>query len=154
MDTMLTIRDILRSKSSAIWSISPQDTAYTAMSLMADKNIGVLVVIDEESLQGIISERDLARHIILKGLSSKEVPVEKLMTRDVYCITQDKSVEECMGVMTSAHIRHMPVFEKNRLIGLITFGDIVKALLLEQKVKIQNLESYISSSSSAVCDDE
>ncbi len=76
------------------------------------------------------------------------------MTRDVYCITQDKSVEECMGVMTSAHIRHMPVFEKNRLIGLITFGDIVKALLLEQKVKIQNLESYISSSSSAVCDDE
>lgn len=118
------------------------------MKMMAEKNIGVLVVIDEENVQGIISERDLARNILLKELSPKDVPVEKIMTRDVYCITPDKSVEECMGVMTTAHIRHMPVFHNNRLIGVITFGDIVKALLLEQKVKIEDLESYISCGSS------
>ncbi len=149
---MLTIRDVLQSKSSAIWSISPRDTAYTAMEIMAEKNIGVLVVIDRKNVVGIISERDLARHVILKELSSKEVTVKKLMTMDIYCITPDKSVEECMGVMTTAHIRHMPVFEKKRLIGVITFGDIVKALLVEQEIKIHDLESYISCSDSVVFD--
>ncbi|MDH3258259.1 MAG: CBS domain-containing protein, partial [Deltaproteobacteria bacterium] len=124
---MLTIRDVLHSKSSAIWSIGPKDPAYKAMELMTEKNIGALLVIDEEHVAGIFSERDFARNIILKELSSKDVLVEELMTKEIYCITPDKSVEECMGVMTTAHIRHMPVFENNRLIGLITFADIVKA---------------------------
>ncbi len=141
---MLTIKDILQSKSSAIWSVYPKDTAYTAMEIMAEKNIGVLLVIDGEKVVGIVSERDLARNIILKDISSKEVLVEELMTREIYCITPDKSIDECMGVMTTAHCRHMPVFEKNKLIGVITFGDIVNALLIEQKVKIQDLESYVS----------
>ncbi len=144
INTMLTIKDVLQSKSSAIWSISPHDTAYAAMEIMEEKNIGVLVVLKGETVVGIISERDLARNIILKQLSPKEVPVKKLMTKDVYCITQDKSVEECMSVMTAAHIRHMPVFEDKRLIGVITFRDIAKALLTEQKIKIQDLESYTS----------
>jgi CBS domain-containing protein len=141
---MLTIKDILQSKSSSIWSISPKDTAYKAMEIMAERNIGALVVIDEENVVGVISERDIARNIILKRLPSRETPVEKLMTKEIYCITPDKSVEECMGVMTTAHIRHMPVFENNRLTGLVTFGDITKGLLIEHKVRIQDLESYHS----------
>ena len=149
---MLTIRDVLQSKSSAVWSVCPQDTAYTAMEIMAEKNIGVLVVIDKEKVVGIVSERDLARNIILKELSSKKVPVKKIMTEDIFCITPDKSVEECMGVMTSAHIRHMPVFDNKRLIGLLTFGDIVNALLLEQKIKIHDLESYYSCCDAGVYD--
>ncbi len=150
---MLTIKDILQSKSSAISSVTPQDTAYKAMELMAEKNIGALIVLDENSVVGVVSERDLARKIILKTVSSKKIPVEKLMTKDVYCITSDKTVEECMGVMTSAHIRHMPVFENKRLMGIVTFGDIAKALLLEQKIKIRDLESYYTCSGSVSFDD-
>ncbi|GBD96955.1 MAG TPA: CBS domain-containing protein [Nitrospirae bacterium] len=150
---MLTIRDVLQSKSSAIWSICPGDTAYKAMEIMAERDIGVLVVIDEENVVGIVSERDLARNIILKELSPREVLVEELMTKDIYCVTPDMSIEECMGVMTSAHCRHMPVFENNKLIGVITFGDIVKALLLEQKIKIEDLESYASCCDAVSFDD-
>jgi len=141
---VLTIRDVLQSKSSAIWSIDPKDTAYKAMEIMTERNIGALVVIDEESVAGIFSERDFARNIISKDVSPKKVLVESLMTKEIYCITPEKSVEECMGVMTTAHIRHMPVFENNRLIGLVTFADIVKAVLTEQKIKIQDLENYSS----------
>jgi CBS domain-containing protein len=146
MDTnkMLTVRDVLQSKSSAIWSTCPKDTAYDALEIMADKNIGVLVVIDEENVVGIISERDFVRNIVLKEQSPREVLVEGLMTREIYCVTPDKSVEECMGVMTTARCRHMPVFENKKLIGVVTFGDIVNALILEQKIKIQDLESYSS----------
>jgi CBS domain-containing protein len=141
---MLTIRDVLQSKSSAIWSILPKDTAYKAMQTMAEHNIGVLLVIDGDNVAGIVSERDFARNIILKELSPKEVLVEELMTKDIYCIAPDKSVEECMGVMTAAHIRHMPVFENNKLMGIVTFADIVNALLLEQRIKIEDLENYVS----------
>lgn len=150
---MLTINDVLKSKSSAIWAVSPEDSAYNAMELMAEKNIGILVVIDEDSVVGIISERDLARNIILKELQAKKIPVKKIMTKEIYCITPDKSVEECMGVMTNAHIRHMPVFLKKRLIGVITFGDIANALLLEKEVKIQDLENYFSCGEASSFDD-
>ncbi len=141
---MLTIRDVLQSKSSAIWSIGSKNTVYEAMEFMAERNIGVLVVIDDESVVGIVSERDFVRNIILEGKSAREVLVESLMTKEIYCVTPDKPVEECMGVMTNAHCRHMPVFENGRLIGIVTFGDIVNALLVEQKIKIQDLESYAS----------
>lgn len=151
---ILTIRDVLQSKSSAIWSIGPKDTAYSAMEMMAEKNIGVLVVIDGESVVGIVSERDFARKLFLKDISSRDVTIEELMTKDVYCITQDKSVDECMGVMTTAHIRHMPVFENNKLIGVLTFADIVKAFLMEQEVKIQDLEDYQSCCDSVAYDED
>jgi CBS domain-containing protein len=111
---------------------------------MTEHNIGALLVIDEEHISGIFSERDFARNIVLKRLSADEVLVEELMTKEIYCIEPDKSVEECMGVMTTAHIRHMPVFENKKLIGLVTYADIVKALLTEQKIKIQDLENYHS----------
>lgn len=149
---MLTIRDILLSKSSAVWAISPQDTAYTAMEIMTEKNIGVLLVVEKDKVVGIISERDIARNIILKDMMPREIQIKKLMTRDIYCITQDKSVEECMGVMTSARVRHMPVFENKKLIGVVTYGDIASALLLEQKIKIQDLENYTSCCDSALFD--
>jgi CBS domain-containing protein len=141
---MLTIKDILQSKSSAIWSVSPQDTTFKAMEIMTEQNIGALLVIDDEYVAGIFSERDFARNIVLKKLSADKVLVEELMTREIYCITPEKSVEECMGVMTTAHIRHMPVFENEKLIGVVTFADIVKALLLEHKIKIHDLEDYHS----------
>jgi CBS domain-containing protein len=123
------------------------------MELMADKNIGVLVVIDEESVVGIISERDFVRNIVLKGVSAKKILVEELMTKEIYCVTPDKSVEECMGVMTTAHCRHMPVFENKKLTGLVTFADIVNAMILQQKIKIEDLENY-SSCCDAVSFDE
>ncbi|MEN8264705.1 MAG: CBS domain-containing protein [Nitrospirota bacterium] len=150
---MLKIRDVLQSKSSAIWSIRSKDTAYEAMEFMAERNIGVLLVIDDESVAGIVSERDFVRSIVLQEKSAKEVLVENLMTREIYCVTPDKPVEECMGVMTTAHCRHMPVFENGRLIGIVTFGDIVNALLVEQKIKIQDLESYASCCDSVSFDD-
>ncbi len=146
---MLTIKDVLQSKSSAIWSIGPKDTALKAMEIMTERNIGALLVIDEEHVAGIFSERDFARNIISKEISAKEVLVEELMTKEIYCITPDKSVAECMGVMISAHIRHMPVFENKKLLGVITFADISKALLEEQKIKIQDLENYSSCCDSA-----
>jgi CBS domain-containing protein len=114
------------------------------MAIMTERDIGLLVVIDGEKVVGIISERDLARNIILKEMASKEISVQDLMTKEIYCITPDKSVEECMGVMTTAHIRHMPVFDNNKLSGVVTFADITKALLMEQKIKIEDLESYSS----------
>lgn len=150
---MLQIRDVLRSKSSAIWSITPKDTAYKALEIMDEKDIGALLVIDDEKIVGIISERDFARNIILKGRSSRETLVEELMTKEIYSMSPDKSVEECMGVMTSAHCRHMPIFENNRLVGMVTFGDIVKALFVQQKIKIQDLENYISGCESVSVDD-
>ncbi len=150
---MITIRDVLQSKSSAIWSITPQDTAYKAMELMTEKNIGALLVIDGEHVAGIFSERDFARNISIKELSAKELLVGELMTREIYCITPDKSVEECMGVMTTAHIRHMPVFEHSKLIGLITFADIAKALLMEHRINIQDLNNYSSCCDSVAFDD-
>ncbi len=141
---MLKVEDVLNSKSSAIWSIGPKDTAFSAMELMVDKNIGVLLVIAEEHVIGIFSERDFARNIILKNISPKEVLVEDLMTKDLYCITSDRPVEECMGVMTGARVRHMPVFANKRLKGVVTFGDIVKAVLLEQEINMKDLEEYHS----------
>lgn len=141
---MLTVRDILQSKSSAVWTIGPKDAVYEAMEIMAEKNIGVLVVVDGESVVGIISERDIVRNIVLKEVSARKVRVKELMTKEIYCVTPDKPVEECMGVMTTAHCRHMPVFENSRLTGLVTFGDIVKAMLLQQQIKIEDLESYSS----------
>ena len=140
---MLTIKDVLNSKSSAIWSIEPDDTAYTAIELMSEKGIGALIVMDEGVVVGIFSERDYARKVVLKGRSSKETPVKDLMTVDLYCINSHKTVEECMALMTKAHIRHMPVYDNKVLAGIVTFGDIVNAVIVDQKVKIQDLETYI-----------
>ncbi len=141
---MLKVRDVLQSKNSNIWSINSQETAYKALEILAEKDIGALPVIDSGKLVGIFSERDYARKVILKGKSSKETQVGELMTREVYSITPDKPVEECLALMTAAHIRHMPVFDKNHLIGIVTIGDIVNAIISDQKIHIHDLEKYIT----------
>jgi predicted transcriptional regulator len=141
---MLKVKEVLAPKSGDIWSIGSMETAYKALEIMADKNIGALLVIDEGKLVGILSERDYARKVILKGKSSRETTVGELMTREVYSLTPEMTVEEGMALMTKAHIRHMPVFEDSKLIGIITIGDIAMAIMADQKVKISDLENYIT----------
>jgi len=150
---MLKIEDVLTSKNKNIWSISSRETAYKALEMLADKDIGALMVIDEGKFVGIFSERDYARKVILKGKSSKETSVGELMTREVYSITPDKTVEECMALMTTIHCRHMPVFESNQLIGIVTIGDIVNAIIRAQKIQIHDLEKYITGSEYVAVDD-
>ncbi len=142
---MLKIRNVLQGKGNDIWSVLPQTTVYEALQIMADKDIGAILVIEKEQLVGIFSERDYARKVILKGKSSKETLVENLMTTRIYCITPDMSVEECMALMTESHSRHMPVFENNKLTGMVSIGDIVNAIITDQKITIKDLESYFTS---------
>jgi CBS domain-containing protein len=143
---MLKIKDVLETKSNVIWSIGSKDTAYKALEIMAEKNIGALLVIDEGKVVGIFSERDYARKVTLKGKTSKDTTVGELMTKELYSITPDMTVEEGMAIMTKAHCRHMPVYENNKLISIITIGDIATALINHQKVKISDLENYITGS--------
>jgi CBS domain-containing protein len=150
---MLKVQDVLRSKSKNIWSVSSRETTYRALEILAEKDIGALMVIDDGKLAGIFSERDYARKVILKGKSSRETSVGELMTREVYSITPDKTVDECMALMTTIRCRHMPVFENNQLIGVVTIGDVVNAIINEQQIKIQDLEKYITGSEYVAVDD-
>ena len=142
---MLKVRDVLRTKGSDIWFIGPKATAYEALQTMADKDIGALLVIESGNVVGIFSERDYARKVILKGRSSKETSVGELMTREVYSITPDKPIEECMALMTATRCRHLPIFENNQLIGIVSIGDVVNAIISEQKITIRDLENYFTS---------
>jgi CBS domain-containing protein len=141
---MTTVRDILRAKGSEIWSVSPETTVFFALGLMAEKNVGALVVLDGEKLAGIFSERDYARKVILKGKASKETSVEEIMTTEVTTVRPGQSVDECMALMTDKRIRHLPVFEEEKLVGLISIGDVVKAIIAEREFIIKQLESYIT----------
>ncbi len=136
--------DVLKSKDNNIWSVSPQETVYKALEIMADKNIGALLVIDEGRIFGVFSERDYARKVILKGKSSKETNVGELMSSPVIYIYPEKTIEECMTLMTATHHRHMPVIEYGKLIGLISIGDVVNAIITSQKTTIQDLNNYIN----------
>lgn len=141
---MITVRDILRAKGNQIWSVSPDATVFSALELMAEKNIGALVALDGESLAGIFSERDYARKVILKGKASKETSVREIMTSEVTTVRPSQSVDECMALMTDKRIRHLPVFEGDKLVGLISIGDVVKAVISEREFVIKQLESYIT----------
>ncbi|MBI2347417.1 MAG: CBS domain-containing protein [Deltaproteobacteria bacterium] len=141
---MITVRDILRAKGNQIWSVSPDATVFSALELMAEKNTGALVALDGESLAGIFSERDYARKVILKGKASKETSVREIMTSEVTTVRPSQSVDECMALMTDKRIRHLPVFEEDKLVGLISIGDVVKAVISEREFVIKQLESYIT----------
>lgn len=141
---MTTVRDILRAKGNQIWWVSPDATVFSALELMAEKNVGALVVLDEEKLAGIFSERDYARKVILKGKASKETSVKEIMTSEVTTIRPGQSVDECMALMTEKRIRHLPVFEGETLVGLVSIGDVVKAVISEREFIIKQLESYIT----------
>ncbi len=143
---MNTIGQLLESKGKDIWTIAPNATVFEGLRIMAKRNVGALLVIDKDNLVGIFSERDYARKIILEGKSSKDTAVGELMTKDVYYIDPKNTLHESMAVMTARHIRHMPVLDKDRLVGMVTLGDVVKQIIAEQEFTIRELEKYISGS--------
>jgi CBS domain-containing protein len=141
---MTTVRDILKEKGSQVWTIGPDQTVYEALSLMAEKKIGALVVRDGQKTIGMLSERDYARKLILKGKASKETPIRDIMTSRVCYISQDRTVDECMALMTDKSIRHLPVIENDELMGIVSIGDVVKSMISEREFIIERLESYIT----------
>lgn len=142
---MKTAKQLLAGKSAGVVSVSPNDSVYDALVLMAEKNIGAVVVLDGEKLAGIFSERDYARKVILHGKSSKEIPVREIMTHHVVCVTPGHQVDECMELMTEKRCRHLPVVEAKHVIGMLSIGDLVKEVISEQLETIHQLESYIRS---------
>lgn len=141
---MTTVAELLKQKQSDIYSISPGNTVLDAIKLMDEKGIGALAVLAKDELAGIVSERDYARKVILKGRSSKDTKVKEIMTSQVYYTYPEQDTEACMVVMTEHHIRHLPVMVKGKLVGMISLGDVVKDIIKEQKDKIKSLEHYLS----------
>jgi CBS domain-containing protein len=137
------VMQILKTKGNEVWTIGPQETVYEALKLMAEKEIGALVVVEAGKVVGIFSERDYARKVILEGRSSKETPVKEIMTERVVGVNLETTVEVCMELMTEGHFRHLPVMDGNRLIGVISIGDVVKSIITEQGHLIEQLENYI-----------
>lgn len=141
-----SIRDVLKNKGGSVVSINSDATVYNALELMAAENVGALLVMDGDQVKGIISERDYARKVILEGRSSLETQVKKIMTTKVLYISPDKTVEEGLALMSDKHCRHLPVLEDNRLIGMVSIGDLVSANVAEKEFMISQLENYILSS--------
>lgn len=141
---MKTVRRVLEVKGRQTWSIQPDASVYDALTLMADKGVGALLVLDGRKLIGIISERDYARKVILRGKSSLETPVRDIMTSKVICVRPEQTIEECMALMTDKHIRHLPVVVGDEVVGVISIGDLVKAVIAEKDFMIKQLEDYIT----------
>ena len=139
------IKDLLKIKNKNIWTIEPGATVYDAISEMADKQIGALVVSEDKKVIGIITERDYARKVILQDKSSKDTLVREIMTERVIYVKPDQKIEDCMALMTKKHIRHLPVLDGDRLVGMISIGDVVKTLISEKEFLIDQLTRYISS---------
>ena len=139
-----TVRQMLAGKTS-VYAVKPEDTIYDALRLMADKNIGAVLVLSGDEIKGILSERDYARKVILLGKTSKATPVSEVMTTNVICVELGSTVDQCMALMTEKHIRHLPVVENARLVGIISIGDVVRAVVDEQQFTIKSLERYIMS---------
>lgn len=141
---MITVKDILQTKGHDVLSITPDATVYEALKIMADKNVGALVVLDGETVAGIMSERDYARKVVLHGKSSREMLVREIMTTSVYYVRPEQNLQECMAQMTDKRVRHLPVLENDRLVGIISIGDVVKTVIADQEFTIKLLENYIT----------
>ena len=141
---MKTVKDILRIKGNDVWSTTPDATVYEALQTMAEKNVGALVVLDADTVVGIMSERDYARKVILHGRSSREIRVREIMTSEVYFVRPEQDIKECMAQMTDKRVRHLPALENDRLVGIISIGDVVKAVIAEHESTIKHLEDYIT----------
>ncbi|MBW4050403.1 MAG: CBS domain-containing protein [Proteobacteria bacterium] len=142
---MITVRHLLDRKGRALFSVEPEDPVLEAIRLMADRHVGALLVMRGTELAGIVSERDYARKVVLLGRSSAETPVWQIMTAQVITVSLGDSVQDCMRVVTERRIRHLPVLESRRVVGMISIGDLVKAVIEEQQQTIEQLETYIHS---------
>jgi CBS domain-containing protein len=140
---MKTVSQLLQTKGSQVWSIGPEALVIDALKLMAEKGIGALVVLEAGQVVGIVSERDYARKVSLLGKSSKTTPVREIMTEKVVFVRPEQTVADCMALMTNKRIRHLPVMDNDRLMGVISIGDVVKAVISEQEFMIEQLENYI-----------
>ncbi len=141
---MKTVKEVMDTKGNQIWTIEADRTVFNALEIMAEKDVGALLVLQNGKLAGIISERDYARKVILKGASSLKTPVSEIMTSKVAYVTPEQTVDECMALMTENRCRHMPVMQQNKLVGIISIGDLVKASIAEKEFLIGQLENYIS----------
>jgi CBS domain-containing protein len=143
MNVSGNVRAILaHKKASTVWSIGPNAMVFDAIQLMDEKSVGALPVVDNKTLVGIVSERDYTRKVILKGRSSKETPVNEIMTKQLVTVNPSNSVSECMRIITEKRVRHLPVLEGTKLVGILSIGDVVNWLMSAQKVTIDNLERY------------
>ena len=144
MQTTGTIGEILQTKPREIWCVDPSSTVFEAIGQMADKNIGALLVMDGEQLRGVISERDYTRKVALRGKSSRETKVHEILSAPLVAASRDTTVEECMRLMTEHRVRHVPVLEHNRVVGVVSIGDLVNWIISAQSLAITQVESYIS----------
>ena len=140
---MKTVKEIIESKEKVIWSVTPDTTVYEALKLMADKKIGAVLVIKDSKVVGIMSERDYARKVVLQGKSSMQLTVSEIMSDKVMFVDVSQNVEECMALMINKRIRHLPVFDDQNLVGFISIGDVVKAIIDEKEFFIDQLVNYI-----------
>ena len=143
---MLTVRELLAKKGSEVWSVSPDATVYDALQVMAARNVGAVLVLEDGDLAGILSERDYARQVILKGKASRDTPVRDIMTTSLVTVSPERTIDDCMALMTERRIRHLPVLQSDVLLGVLSIGDVVKAVISEKEFHIEQLESYIASS--------
>ncbi len=141
---MSNVSDILKVKGNAVWTVQPEDTAKDTLKLMADKNSGAVLVVDGKKLVGIFSERDFARHSAIHSLKLEEAIIKDMMTSIVISVSPDQTTEECMAIMTSRHIRHLPVIEHDELVGVISIGDVVKRIIEDHKFSINQLKDYVA----------
>ena len=144
MNPIGTINEILTQKGTTVWRISPEATVFEAIQMMADKNIGALLVTQADRLVGILTERDYTRKVALKGKSSKQTAVKEILSGQVVHVTPDHTVEECMRLMTDHRVRHLPVLEAERIVGVVSIGDLVNWIITAQSSTINQLQTYIS----------
>ena len=140
---MKTVKDILRAKGSKVYSIPPDATVYEALNRMAEENVGSMLVFEGKDLVGLISERDYSRKTILKGRLSKDTAVREIMTTSVVSVHPDDDIEECMELFTDNRVRHLPVIEKGKVVGIVSIGDVVKSIIDYKEFIIEELENYI-----------
>ena len=141
---MKTVAQLLRTKGHLILSVAPDISVFEALRVMAENNVGALLVVEGGQLAGIFSERDYARKVILKGKASKEIPVREIMTSHVLYVRPEQTIDDCMALMTDKRVRHLPVLDEERLVGVLSIGDVVKAIIAEQEFMIEQLQNYIT----------
>ncbi len=143
---MATVKNILENKGTAIFTITPGTSVYQALELMVEKNVSALLVMENDALAGIFTERDYARKVALKGKSSKDTTIGEIMTSDLITVKPESSIDECMELMTAKYIRHLPVLDGSKLAGIISIGDVVRSIIQEQRSIIGHMEQYIAGS--------